>query len=140
MSLPESEAPLLDLSNLKFQPAWVNESSDFSNYAGSTSFEERRSRDERDDRRPRRPGGPRPSNRDRRDSGPRPRDDARGSSRRDGQRRPQRDHDARKNSGPRGATRDHRRSGGPARPPREEAPPVPVKVEFLPDEAVVAAL
>ncbi len=40
---------------------------------------------------------------------------------------------------PRGP-REQRGPGGPPRPPREEAPLPPIKVEFLPDEAVVAAL
>jgi hypothetical protein len=135
MSLPESDSPLLDLSNLKFQPAWVNESSDFSNYAGSPGLDERRRSDDRDGRRPRSPGGSRPG-RDRQGPGPRRDSDrgpARGAPRADGPRRP------RPESGPRGP-RENRAPSGPPRPPREETPLPPIKVEFLPDEAVVAAL
>ncbi len=137
MSLPESDAPLLDLSNLKFQPAWVNESSDFSNYAGSAGTDERRGRDDREGRRPRPAGGARPGSRDRQGSGAPRRDDprgpARGGPRADGPRRP------RSEAGPRGP-REQRGPGGPPRPLREEAPLPPVKVEFLPDEAVLVAL
>ena len=143
MSLPESDAPLLDLSNLKFQPAWVNEPSDFSNYAGSSESGDRRHGGDREGRRPRpgggggggaRPGRDRPAPGARRepDRGP-----ARtgGAPRPDGPRRP------RPESGPRGP-RDPRAQDGPRRDYREEAPqPLPaVKVEFLPDEAVVSAL
>ena len=139
MSLPESDAPLLDLSNLKFQPAWVNESSDFSQYAGSTDTSDRRHGGDRDGRRPRpATGGARPG-RDRQAPGARREPDrgpARGSGpRADGPRRP------RPESGPRGP-RDSRPQDALRRDHRDEAPlPVPaVKVEFLPDDAVVTAL
>ena len=141
MPLPESDAPLLDLSNLKFQPAWVNESSDFSNYAGSADTGDRRHGGDREGRRPRpggAGGGARPG-RDRQAPGARREPDrgpARGGApRADGPRRP------RPEAGPRGP-RDNRTQDSPRRDPRDEAPlPLAaVKVEFLPDEAVVTAL
>ncbi len=136
MPNPEPSAPLLDLSDLKFQPAWINETSNASRFFGAAEREERPPRgDRRDFRGPSR-------DRDSRPARPGPGTGPRGPSPRPPERRDDRGpKPAFKGSGP----RDDRR-GAPLRPRDErdqrppEAPSAPVRVEFMPEGGVVMAL
>lgn len=154
MSNPEPNAPLLDLSDLKFQPSWVNESSDHSRYFGAAEQGDRPRRDDRGERRGPRPPrfegggqgrGPGTRAPQQRDSRP-PRPGGQGGQA--GERRSFPPREGQQREGGRDNRGGDRRDGrGPGQGfrPREErrpAPPPPpaVKVEFLPDPNVLGAL